>query len=356
MAIKLRAPRRRSAFGSRLIWLLLAIVALYSAAWFGAVKLAGPYVERWAEAEAARGRQWSCTAPAVSGFPFGLRLACTSPALTLGSDAGASSFSAKSMLASFDVFAPSHVAVAFEAPVTAKLKNGDTVLFNARDIKAVVELQSGGAETALRSLSLTSAAPDLAVTSAAGRSFAARAASARLSLTAVPAGHDVAFDAEGTKIPALEALTQNPAPATLHVAGLLEKFDLPGHGGIADRLERWRVAGGILTLDKSTLGNGTTQVEISGPLALDEEHRPAGKLALRLRGGGVLLQRFGVSANLLNAGGLIGALLGKTKKPDADTGTAADAQGGLIALPLTLQGGKLQVGPFPLPTELRPLY
>ena len=351
MPIKLRSTRRGSRLLPRLAWLALILAALYSAAWFGAVQLAGPYAQQWLQSEAAQGRQWACNAPAISGFPFGLRLACAQPVLTMTGEAGAQVFTAKSLLLSFDVFSPLQFAARIEAPVTAKLKTGDTATLAAREVKAVAELQLGGAETALRGLRLSAEAPDLVVTSTTGRGFAGKAAQARFSLSATPGGHDLAFDAEGAKIPALEALTQNPAPATLHIVGLLEKFDLAGRGSPIERIERWRAAGGVLTFAKSALGNGATQLEFSGPLSLDEERRLAGKLALSLTGGAPILQRFGVPAAMLNPGALLGALLGKAKKP-----TEPAAEAGAIVLDLKLQDGKALAGPLPLPVELRALY
>ena len=353
MAITLRPTRRRrSPFVPRFFWLLLILAALYAAAWFGAVAFARSKAGDWLAREAEKGRQWACDEPEVSGFPFSLRLACANPALSVTGDTGTATYAAKTLFAYLDVFSPTEVTLVFGAPVTAKQRNGDTALLNARDVRAVAGLALGGLDTALHSFTLTSAAPDLTFTSVSGRGFTAKATSARFILTPAPGGHDLAFDAEGLKLPALEQLTQNPAPATLHVAGLFEKFDLPGHGAPAERLERWRAAGGVFTLAKSTLGNGVTQVEVSGPLALDAEHRPAGKLAVRLVGAGPILQRFGVPAAVLNPGGLLGALLGKNKKPEPE----ADSDPAGLRLSVTLQGGKVLAGPVPLPVELKALY
>ena len=91
-------------------------------------------------------------------------------------------------------------------------------------------------------------------------------------------------------------------------------------------------------------------------IAAHSEHRPAGKLALKLKGAGPILQRFGIPANVLNVGSLLGVLLGKGKKPDAEPAPAGGADAGPIRLTLTLEGGKAMAGPLPLPVELRPLY
>ena len=152
MAITLRPTRRRASLAVRLLWLLAILAALYTAAWFGAVALARSYAGAWLKREAGKGRQWTCDTPEISGFPFNLRLACNSPALSVAGDGGASSYAAKTLFAHVDFFAPTQLHVSLGPPLNLKLRNGDAVLLNARDVKGVAGLAVGGIDTALRSL------------------------------------------------------------------------------------------------------------------------------------------------------------------------------------------------------------
>ena len=213
-------------------------------------------------------------------------------------------------------------------------------------------------DQALQKARLVVVEPDFVMTGASGKIIAAKAAQAVAGLDRLAqpgaGAHDfnLTLDVETARIPALEAFTQVNEPAALHVGGVLTKFPLPGRGSLVDWLENWRQADGLLALGKATLSNGTTQIEASGPLGFDGEHRLTGKLALKLRGADAVLARFGVSGSLLNPGNLLGSLFGKVKKPAPD----GDSGAGGIRLPLTLQGGKVLVGPLPLPFVLQPLY
>ena len=362
MTITLRATRRRSRLAPRLIWLLTILAALYSAAWFGAARLAQTYAGDWLEREAERGRVWGCADPAVSGFPFKARLTCGQPGLTIAGDSGTFALNAKSIEASVDALSPMRVNLLIEAPVTVKFRNGDTLVLKASHMEAKADLRFSEADKALQALRWTADAPDIAFAAASGRGFAGKAQIARLHLAAVAAeagaggGYALTADIEGAKAAALESLTQSAEAANAHISGVFDKVDLPGRGSLPAQLERWRAAGGALTLSASTFGNSVAMVEASGPLSLDGEHRPAGKLALKLKGAGPILQRVGIPANLLNAGNLLGALLGRGKKPDAELAPPGGADAGAIKLTLTLEAGRAMAGPLPLPVELRPLY
>lgn len=337
----------------RLLWIIVSFALLYSAAWFGLAKGGAYYADRWMVQQAQRGRVWACPSREISGFPLGLYLSCVDPQLTVTSEAGSSVYAAKGLRANIEFTSPLDADVILYAPVTAKLKGGELVTLGAASLTGKAQMHVAGMELALRSLRLTADTPDVTMSAPAGKALAAKATRAVASLErrgAAGNDFDVALDVDGARIPELEAFTQVAAPAALHIGGILSNLALPGSGDIAERLEQWRKADGLLNLAPSTVSNGTTQVEISGPLGLDAEHRAAGKLALKLQGANALLQRFGVPANMLNVGNLLGGLLGKPKKPEPEP------EAGSIRLPLTLQGGKVQVGPLALPLVLQPLY
>ena len=163
------------------------------------------------------------------------------------------------------------------------------------------------------------------------------------------------IDHERIEYPALLALMPNAGPGDLHIVGQLDHFELPGRGSRDERLERWRAAGGRFSVTQASFASAMLRVEAEGPLGLDESHRLEGKLALKIRGAEALLQRFGLSAKMLNVGSTLGALLGGKPKPAGDE--AGDGNlGKSLSLPLTLRDGKVSAGPFPLPVELLPLY
>lgn len=339
----------------RLLWTLVSLAALWSGAWLGLTRLGGWYVERALARDALKGRVWACAQREVSGFPLAIHFWCSDPQLSTTSPAGTSVLTAKVLRLDFDILSPLEARFSAEAPLSAKLKSGEIVTLNAANITGTFTAQLAGADQALRGLQVKLDAPDLNVTSPAGRNFAAKAKAAVVRLDRRAAGvndFDVAVDVEAAKIPALEAFTQVAEPAVLHIGGVLSHFAIPGRGSSAEKLEAWRQTDGLLTLATATFSNGTTQIETSGPLGLDAEHRLSGKLALKLKGADAVLQRFGIPVAALNPGKLLGSLFGKGKKPDAE----ADGTAATISLPVALHNGKVMIGPLALPLVLQPLY
>jgi hypothetical protein len=74
-------PQR--ARGSRGPWLLVALLlglaAAWSAAWLFVSSRATAAMDAWLQAENRAGRQWTCPARHVGGYPFAVKLRCDRP-------------------------------------------------------------------------------------------------------------------------------------------------------------------------------------------------------------------------------------------------------------------------------------
>lgn len=119
----------------------------------------------------------------------------------------------------------------------------------------------------------------------------------------------------------------------------------PLAGDPAAWLAHWRDAGGDLELSRFKLTWGELDVEAEGALALDEEFRPIGALTARVRG----------HEHLLDAA----VAAGQMRAQDAQTAASvldllAKAGGGVLSVPLTLQDGRVLLGPVPV-ARLAPL-
>jgi hypothetical protein len=114
-------------------------------------------------------------------------------------------------------------------------------------------------------------------------------------------------------------------------------------------LEAWRGKSGAVAVEKLQFRAGDASLTLDGTLALDDAHRPAGRLNLTARGAGPLLAQLGVPAGLAQARNVIGALLGK---PAADKSADSDS----LSAPLLLDKGRVFLGPLRLPAALDPLY
>ena len=117
-------------------------------------------------------------------------------------------------------------------------------------------------------------------------------------------------------------------------------------GSAAERMERWREAGGRVEIGRTALLKGQRRVEATGELGLDGAHRVQGVLR--------------ASANRLD--GLVGALGGGVLGAlGRGQGAQNPAQAGQPALnplpPLRFDNGRLYLGPLPVPgVRLSPLY
>jgi len=133
------------------------------------------------------------------------------------------------------------------------------------------------------------------------------------------------------------------APAGAEVQGT---FSGPlSDAALPEALAQWRDAGGSLELQRLQLEWGELNASLKGALALDPALRPAGTLTARIRGHEELLDA-AVASGQLPA----------DMAPAARTalGLLAVAGGGVLAVPLTLQDGRVYLGPVQI-GRLRPL-
>ncbi len=153
--------------------------------------------------------------------------------------------------------------------------------------------------------------------------------------------------AKGVSFPTLDAMSGLDAPADVTAEGVLVDATLLTEPTVR-RLEAWRMAGGILRLAALSFAKGSFSGAAQGTLALDGEHRPAGRLDTALKGFGPIAQRFGIPVAGVQLGGLLTSLLagGKAVTTDKDS----------VQVPLILADGRLLVGPFATAVRFAPLY
>lgn len=117
----------------------------------------------------------------------------------------------------------------------------------------------------------------------------------------------------------------------------------PPPGPLREALAAWRDAGGVLELHNSSLHWGPLILSGDGTLTLDHELRPLGALSARIRGLGATLDRF-ADAGMIERGQAIAIELAAS----ALAGERDESGEKVVALPLTLQDGRLYLGPVPL--------
>lgn len=359
------APRRFSRLRLFLpIGLLLGLAVVWSAGWLYVRGRAATEIERFFAREAAAGRTWSCPDRSVAGYPFRIEVVC--PSLSFER----ADFAARlgRVVAVAQVYRPTHVILEAAGPLAV---SRGPVTANAEWRLLQASVQVAVAEGRGRLDRLSVAVDDLKGSADPGGGPVAFGAG-HMELHARPdparfAGEgaiDVSLRAERATVPALDPVLGGSEPADLSVDATATRAAGFGGGAFVRELERWRAAGGALELTLASVVKGPKRVRARGTLALDPEHRLAGRVDAEAAGlealiAPILAQRFGERGGLV--GGLIGGLLGGARPPrdapriEQAPPTANEPR--LTALPpLTMEGGRVRLGPFPLPVMLLPLY
>jgi hypothetical protein len=336
------ADRRPSRFWLYTPFVLLVLLAVaWSAAWFLIRGRVEAGLDAWLAAEAAAGRQWTCTDRTIEGYPFRIEISCAE--LRLQGEGPAGSFGPVEAVA--QVYQPRHAIVVIGGPLRLT-ERGVAAAAEWRRLEASVRIAGGG----LRRASLVAQAPSLRIT---GLPEDLVLSSDTLSLHLRPnptrgaeGAVDIAASATGARVPRLDALAGGPEPANLQIDLTATQSGAFADGVGVGEVERWREAGGRIDLLLLSVAKGGRRLEAKGTLRLDDQHRPAGQLTLAGTGLDDLI------ANLTGgrSGGLLGALLGQSPAAKSPAPGAA-----LTPLPpVRLDNGRVALGPFTVPNARLP--
>lgn len=362
----LSSPRRRSRIGLFLPSILFAILVIaWTAAWFYIRHRAEQEMDVRLAAEAQAGRSWTCADRSIGGYPFRLELRCASLAFARSDGR----FTLGPVTALVQIYDPRHGILEVGGPF--KVEQGE---LSADVTWDRLEGSFHGASGGFSRISLSVDGPKGRI-AGAGRDpvdFSLR----HLEAHARPnpgrfeseGAVDLSLRAVETRLPLADAFVGNADPADLALDATLERAAVLRAGPVAKELDRWRAAGGGLEIALLSIAKGDRRIQGKGNLALDDEHRPSGRLDLRAAGleaivGQVMGQRLGAEKGAL-IGGLVGKLLGARKPARDRTGEEA---GGVAAVPgeaslkplppLRFTDGRILLGPFAIPNaELPPLY
>lgn len=353
-------PKTGWRLGLFLPYILLLVLALaWTAGWFWIRGKAVSEMDAWLAREAEKGRQWTCTDRSITGFPFRLELRCTS--LSFARADG--SFTLGPVTAIVQVYNPRHALLEAVGPFRVRQDE-----LNAEVTWATLAASFQGKSDGFTLASLVVTEPKGSVTGAAPDpiDFSVK----RLELHARPTpgrfesdgAVDASLRAAQAAIPQLDALSGSAEPTDIGLDATIEQATVLRTGRVVNELEKWRKAGGRLDITQLSLVKGPQQANARGALALDEAHRPAGQLELRAAGldsliGQAMGQRFGAEKGAL-IGSLVGGLIGGLQPKKTEPPEPAPGGSGLKALPpLKIAGGRLMLGPFPVPhVTVPPLY
>jgi hypothetical protein len=341
-------PKRYSRIGLYVpIFVLLLLAIGWSVFWYISATITGREIGAWIKGEAEDGRIWACPDRSVGGYPFRIEIRCKEPSFS-GPAAGipiAGKLAGIHLVA--QLYNPKLVIGEADGPFDLTLpQDGSHTNVNWK----VLQISARGEPDALQRASLSADQIEVKVALPNGSSLNARADNFQIHMRQGDKDqHAYDFALAGTNAVSsdLENATGISAPATLQANGQITQGNAIGGATIAQMLDRWRLAGGTLTLENASLVQGSLNAQATGSLRIDASHRIEGRLDLTASGLSPVLQRYGIAPQLLDIGGLIGGLL---------SGRAPAPRSGQIRVPLTFDRGQLGLGPVRGLAVLPPLY
>ena len=336
----------------KIVLLLLPVILVavgWSVLWDLAAREADRRVDAWISSERTLGRNWTCPDRQVTGFPIALAVSCTNPTYTGQAMRQRVDASMAQLVATVRLSEPRHVALQLQPPFSFRTSDGSTDVKGTwrtlhLDLSAIPDI---------RSIALHGSGIVVGGTFAGTRQQGSRAEALDSRFTMVPDEHNptLAFEilVKSIAVPALDDVLGGTDPVDLVLAGHLDHADVSEARTPEQAMDRWRQAGGKVDFDRSSLSRAGASISATGTLRLDESHRPKGRLDAEFLGLEPILARYGIGGNLAAVGSLIGTLFG-------NGGHKTAPRPGVLALPISLNNGRVGVGPITLDARLNPLY
>jgi hypothetical protein len=344
-------------------FVMLALVALaWTAAWFVIRDRTAQALDDAIAREAAAGRVWTCRDRTIGGYPFRLEVTCSE--LTLARGPATAAFGR--VLSVAQVYNPRHVITEIAGPLKAT-DGGSALEGSWRLLQTSVHVAGDGLGRA--SLAMDGGAFRGRGAGPAGVPVDFQASAERLEAHLRPdparggpeGAYDVAIRADKALIPALDPLLGGAEPADLFANAVVTQVPAFATSSGPDGLERWRTAGGRIEVERLHVAKGARRLELKGRLGLDDLHRPTARLDVQAAGLEGLVASLTGGRAPGAADALLGLLTGGGRPRPEAPGTAPGQKPGEPALrplpPLTLENGRVLLGPFPIPgVRLNPVY
>lgn len=337
------APSKKGSSGRLFLFLpficLIVLAAAWSGYWFIGARATQTAIEGWLAREASQGRNWTCQDKSVGGFPFRFELRCAGTALETHAPNVTIAAAGGPFRAVALAYQPNNIIAELDGPFMVVPKDGSNPFEITWKRLATSATINGGR---LERGSLSMEGPSVRAVGATG---APDLSSDLVELHIRPSpgraadgAYDIAATLNKTRVPAIDGLIRNNEPGDISLEATVTQAAGAGMRGRDQELERWRQAGGRVSVTAFKATKGTASVEAKADLGLDDEHRPAGQIDATVAG---LDQVVGAFA------GPLGGLFNIRTKPGA-------APKG-IPLTLTARNGRLMLGPLRI-GNLQPVY
>ncbi len=319
---------------------LVLLAALWSGAWVFARNEAAQRIEAWFGLEVARGRDWTCAQRTFDGFPFALRMTCT----TLTMKQGSRTTTTGMLDAGWSVFHPLSVDLTLANPVRIQDATGvGPILLDVGWTTLTARLNLNGRRLEGGDAIVSGLSGTLIPGTGETTGFSARQCDLRLKDMAESNELGVILTCNELTSPQLTKVFKNPPPLDLAADLTISAAQTLRRGLSPTTLDNWREQGGEIRINSLTLGRNAQVVSLAGNLHLDEERRPAGKIVATAQGIDVMAIAMAVMKGQ-----------GAVSLPPPEP---AGRQKPKSLPPIRLGNGKVALGPISsLGVDLQPLY
>jgi hypothetical protein len=330
---------RRSRRGLYLPYLFFGLICLgWTGLWFFGAHKAGQIADGFIQREGERGRIWSCPDRTVGGYPFRIEITCAKPQLVMrAADGSQREGSLAGLSLNARLLSPGHFIAVLAPPFIARDPATGDVEIGWKSARA--SLRAGTAS--ITEVSVEFIDPSLSAGAGDRQDIKALAKTVELHMRRTPgevAGTDLVARIGDLTFAPLDRLVGSPEPIRVEVQVTAPGLIPVPKAKFQDILEQWRLTQHKARVVVFKAVKGKADIDLSGTMGLDAEHRLEGNLQGRAKGIEALTSRF-TRRSGLDIGGLLGKIGGGQGLPVA----------------LTLQDGLMRFGPFPL-AELKPLY
>ena len=338
-AVKSRTVKSR--LGLYLPFIVLAsVAAIWSGIWYYAASKTEVVITETLTREAQSGRQWTCPNRRVSGFPFRIEVNCDAPTFTSKQEGKSGSGTLAGLSVQARVADPTRAIAVLKSPFKLEAENGSITIDwqDARTSLSRTSLSSSNNSLGEFSLDISQVnisakppnSPPLSGTiSRMNINLAQDTDMDKQAASSFSAPFKFLAKLDGIAFAPFDTLSGNAHPLNLELQLRATHVPFKPLASREAALEIWRQAGGSVSLALLELNKGTLHLDAKGDLSLDEEHKPAGKIALNFQGLEKIFAQLGAPG--------LGAF-GSSNK-----------------LSLNLKNGKVLLGPIPV-SNLQALY
>jgi|SRR5689334_1849001 len=368
MSASLQSRRRTGIRYTILLFIVLAVIAGWTAFWKFASDRAEATIEGWRAREAKAGRMYTCGSQTIGGYPFRIEVNCDHASALFQSNQPPIEIKTESVLVAAQVYQPGLLISEFHGPLTAG-EAGKPAEITA-DWK-LAQSSVRGTPTAPERVSLVFDQPAVDRMDGAARQSLLRAKHAEIhgriaeGSAANKPVIEIKLQLDHTTAPALHPATAQPIDAdiTAMLRGLNDFSPKPWPA----RFREIQAAGGRIDITKARVQQEDILATGSGTLSINANGRLDGELRITMAGVDQFLAAIGVQQRVQTSGSMdkiVGALdrivpgLGDVARQQAGAnlslgvnllGEQTTLEGKrAVALPLRFTDGSAFLGPIPI--------